>query len=90
VHLPTWEDGRSFTAASVAVRSRVLTSAFFAKLEGSNQTERFRRYPWLETLLNLLAEIDRIQDEVAFKGNLSPSCHYQNHKELSVIFVAPH
>jgi hypothetical protein len=49
---------------------RVLTSAFIAKLEGANRTERFRRYPWLETLINLLAEIDRIQDEVAFTGNV--------------------
>jgi hypothetical protein len=49
---------------------RVLTSAFIAKLEGANRTERFRRYPWLETLLNLLAEIDRIQDEVASTGNV--------------------
>jgi hypothetical protein len=49
---------------------RVLTSGFIAKLEGANQTERFRRYPWLETLLNLLAEIDRIHDEVAFAGNV--------------------
>jgi hypothetical protein len=49
---------------------RVLTSGFIAKLEGANQTERFRRYPWLETLLNLLAEIDRIQDEVASAGNV--------------------
>jgi hypothetical protein len=49
---------------------RVLTSVFIAKLEVANRTERFRRYPWLETLLNLLAEIDRIQDEVAFTGNV--------------------
>jgi hypothetical protein len=49
---------------------RVLTSGFMAKLEGANRTERFRRYPWLETLINLLAEIDRIQDEVAFTGNV--------------------
>src|ERR1700712_1107369 len=49
---------------------RVLTSAFVAKLEVANRTERFRRYPWLETLLNLLAEIDRIQDEVASTRNV--------------------
>jgi hypothetical protein len=49
---------------------RILTSAFITKLEGANRTERFRRYPWLETLLNLLAEIDRIQDEVAFTRNV--------------------
>jgi hypothetical protein len=49
---------------------RVLTSAFIAKLEGANRAERFRRYPWLETLLNLLAEIDRLQDEVACCENV--------------------
>ena len=49
---------------------RVLTSTLIAKLASANQTERFRRYPWLETLLNLLAEIDRIQDEVASTRNV--------------------
>jgi hypothetical protein len=49
---------------------RVLTSAFIARLEGANRTERFRRYPWLETLLNLLAEIDRIHEEVSVTGNI--------------------
>lgn len=49
---------------------RVLTLAFTAKLEAANRTERFRRYPWLETLLNLLAEIERIQEEVTFKRNV--------------------
>ena len=49
---------------------RVLTSAFIVKLERANRTERFRRYPWLETLLNLLAEIDRIQDDVTFTENV--------------------
>jgi len=49
---------------------RVLTSTFISKLEGANRTERFRHYPWLETLLNLFAEIDRIHEEVAFTGNV--------------------
>jgi hypothetical protein len=49
---------------------RVLTSAFIARLEGTNRTERFRRYPWLESLLNLLAEIDRIHEEVAVTENV--------------------
>ena len=52
------------------MQPRVLTSAFLSTIETANRTERFRRYPWLETLLNLLAEIDRIQDEVAFTGNV--------------------
>ena len=49
---------------------RVFTSALIAKLDAANRTERFRRYPWLETLLNLLAEIDRIHDEVTSTGNV--------------------
>ncbi|MBV0881543.1 hypothetical protein KTQ42_19845 [Noviherbaspirillum sp. L7-7A] len=49
---------------------RVLTSAFIASLEGANRSERFRRYPWLETLLSLLAQIDRVHEDVAFTGNV--------------------
>jgi hypothetical protein len=49
---------------------RVLTSTFIASLDGANRTERFRRYPWLETLLSLLAEIDRVHQDVAFTGNV--------------------
>jgi len=49
---------------------RILTAAFLAKLEETNRTQRFRRYPWLETLLKLLAEIERIQDEAASSANV--------------------
>lgn len=49
---------------------RVLTSSFITTLEATNRTERFRRYPWLETLLNLLAQIERIQEEVSSCENV--------------------
>jgi len=49
---------------------RILTSAFLAKLEDANRTQRFSRYPWLDTLLKLLAEIERVQDEAASSANV--------------------
>ena len=49
---------------------RILTSAFLAKLEDVNRSQRFSRYPWLEHLLNLLAEIERVQDEAASSTNV--------------------
>jgi hypothetical protein len=51
-------------------RPRILTSAFLATIEDANRIQRFKRYPWLETLLKLLAEIERIQDEVASDSNV--------------------
>jgi hypothetical protein len=49
---------------------RILTSAFLTKIEETNRAERFRRYPWLETLLKLLAEIERVQDEITTETNV--------------------
>jgi hypothetical protein len=43
---------------------RILTPQFVAGLEATNKYHRYIRYPWLEKLLNLLAEIERIQDEI--------------------------
>ena len=42
---------------------RILTAQFVADLGATNRFHRYIRYPWLEKLLNLLAEIERIQDE---------------------------
>ncbi len=42
---------------------RTLTAQFNADLEARNRAQRYQRYPWLEKLQNLLAEIERIQDE---------------------------
>lgn len=44
---------------------RILTVQCIAELAESNKTQRYARYPWLEKLLNLLAEIERIQDEIS-------------------------
>jgi hypothetical protein len=43
---------------------RTLTPQFIADLEARNKAQRYQRYPWLEKLQNLLAEIERIQDEI--------------------------
>jgi len=44
---------------------RILTAQFIAEMAENNKTQRYLRYPWLEKLLNLLAEIERIQDEIS-------------------------
>ncbi|MFC3110495.1 hypothetical protein ACFQAT_08600 [Undibacterium arcticum] len=41
----------------------IFTRQFIADLEARNNAQRYQRYPWLETLMNLLAEIERFQDE---------------------------
>ncbi|MFC3108078.1 hypothetical protein ACFOFO_08910 [Undibacterium arcticum] len=48
---------------------RILTPQFVADLEATNKYHRYIRYPWLETLLNLLTEIERIQDEISSGGS---------------------
>ncbi len=44
---------------------RILTPNAIAQLSLKNKTERYRRYPWLETLINLLAEIEKNQEEIS-------------------------
>ena len=48
---------------------RIFTPKLHAQLERLNKATRFSRYPWLETLLNLLAKIEQIQEQ-AGTGNL--------------------
>jgi hypothetical protein len=43
----------------------IMTAQFIATLEESNKATRFARYPWLRTLMNLLAEIEQIQDQIS-------------------------
>ncbi|WP_151634581.1 hypothetical protein [Noviherbaspirillum aerium] len=43
----------------------IMTPQFIADLESSNRTTRYARYPWLRTLMNLLAEIEQIQDQIS-------------------------
>ena len=44
---------------------RVLTQQFSTNLEKSNRSIRYTRYPWLERLMKLFAEIESIQDQHA-------------------------
>jgi hypothetical protein len=53
-------------------RPRILTTQLIASLEAANRTQRFKRYPWLERLLTLLAEIESMQDEIFLQGNILP------------------
>jgi hypothetical protein len=48
----------------------IITSQFIADLEATNKAQRYSRYPWLEALMNILAEIERIQDEISVSTNV--------------------
>ena len=50
--------------------AHILTSQFVASLEAGNKTQRFSRYPWLESMLNILVEIERLQDEISGGSNV--------------------
>jgi hypothetical protein len=43
----------------------IMTPQFIADLETSNRTNRYARYPWLRSLMSLLAEIEQIQDQIS-------------------------
>jgi len=43
----------------------IMTPQFTADLEAANRMIRYNRYPWLRTLMNLLAEIEQIQDQIS-------------------------
>lgn len=43
----------------------IMTQQFINDLEATNRTVRHARYPWLRTLMNLLAEIEQIQDQIS-------------------------
>jgi hypothetical protein len=47
-----------------STKPHIMTPQFVADLEADNKARRFVRYPWLETLTNLLAYIERLQDEM--------------------------
>lgn len=44
---------------------RILSVQFIADITESNKAQRYIRYPWLEKLLELMAEIERIQDAIS-------------------------
>jgi hypothetical protein len=46
-------------------RPRVLTPETINVLRENNRQKRYARYPWLEKLLALMAEIERIQDQAS-------------------------
>lgn len=48
----------------------IMTPLFIADLEQANKAQRYARYPWLEALMNVLAEIERIQDEISLGSNV--------------------
>lgn len=48
----------------------IMTPQFIADLEHANKAQRYARYPWLEALMNILAEIERIQDEISLGTNV--------------------
>jgi hypothetical protein len=50
--------------------AHILTPQFVAGLEANNKSQRFARYPWLESLLNVLVEIERLQDEISGGSNV--------------------
>lgn len=43
----------------------IMTPQLIADLETTNRTIRYARYPWLRSLMNLLAEIEQIQDQIS-------------------------
>lgn len=43
----------------------IMTQKFIDDLEVTNRTIRYSRYPWLRSLMNLLAEIEQIQDQIS-------------------------
>lgn len=49
---------------------RVLTPLMIADLEASNRAKRYSLYPWMETLMNLTAEIEHIQQQIENPANV--------------------
>jgi hypothetical protein len=49
---------------------RILTPQMISELGDANRAKRYNRYPWIERLLNLLAEIELIQDQSNTQANV--------------------
>lgn len=49
---------------------RIFSAEAIAGLSENNAKTRFQRYPWLEKLLKLMADIETIQDEISVQGNV--------------------
>jgi hypothetical protein len=52
-------------------RPRILTPEMITELRGGNLAKRYARYPWLEKLLALMSEIERIQDQACLSNVFS-------------------
>jgi hypothetical protein len=52
------------------IQPRILTPRFIMELDATNKTRRFERYPWLEKMINLIAEIERDQDKISTSNNI--------------------
>jgi hypothetical protein len=55
---------------------RILTPDAIRELGEANRAKRYTRYPWIETLLKLLAEIELIQDANANSFNVISLVHH--------------
>ena len=55
---------------------RILTPDAIRELGEANRVKRYTRYPWIETLLKLLAEIELIQDANANSFNVISLVHH--------------
>lgn len=51
---------------------RILTAECVMALSADNASQRFKRYPWLAAMLGLLAEIEKIQEEISLKSKVLP------------------
>ncbi|GGI54277.1 hypothetical protein [Oxalicibacterium solurbis] len=51
-------------------KPRILSPDVVKRLEESNRAKRYARYPWIEKLLKLMAEIERLQEENAASQNV--------------------
>jgi hypothetical protein len=52
------------------MQSRTFTPRFLCELGDINKIRRFGRYPWLGKLIDLIAEIEREQEQSCASGNV--------------------
>jgi len=59
-----------YGGACSKTQHRIFTARFLLELGKTNETRRFIRYPWLGKLVDLIAEIEREQANVADSDNV--------------------
>jgi hypothetical protein len=52
--------------------AHILTPHYLAALEAGNKAQRYTRYPWLEAMMVILADIERLQEEITCTSNVIP------------------